>query len=98
MHSDHAAGMLPPWFRELTDEEKRAKIKILRREDNDLLYFIAMDDETKPALRRLAAMGLQNQELLCRLAKLCPDAGAREAAAHRIFLNILPDIAPHEEE
>jgi len=85
MKNMFSAEKLPEWFRELSEEEKKSEIRILRREDNGLLYHIAMDSSESLSIRRLAVRGAQDQELLCRIAKLCDEDTLREAAAHRIF-------------
>lgn len=85
MKNMFSAEKLPEWFRELSEEEKKSEIRRLRRENNGLLYHIAMDSSESLSIRRLAVRGAQDQELLCRIAKLCDEDTLREAAAHRIF-------------
>ena len=85
MKNSHTTEKIPEWFRELSEEEKKVKIRRLRLEDNNLLYQIAMDTSESPSVRRMAVLGTKDQELLCRIAKLCDEDSLREAAAHRIF-------------
>ena len=85
MKNNRTAEKIPEWFRELSEEEKKVKIRRLRLEDNNLLYQIAMDTSESPSVRRMAVLGTKDQELLCRIAKLCDEDSLREAAAHRIF-------------
>ena len=85
MKNSHTTEKIPEWFKELSEGEKTAAIRRLRLEDNNLLYQIAMDTSESPSVRRLAVRGTRDQELLCRIAKLCDEDTLREAAAHRIF-------------
>lgn len=85
MKNSHTTEKIPEWFKELSEEEKKVKIRRLRLEDNNLLYQIAMDTSESPSVRRMAVLGTKDQELLCRIAKLCDEDSLREAAAHRIF-------------
>ena len=85
MKNNRAAEKIPEWFKELSEGEKTAAIRRLRLEDNQLLYQIAMDTSESISVRRLAVRGIRDQELLCRIAKLCDEDSLREAAAHRIF-------------
>ena len=85
MKNSHTTEKIPKWFKELSEEEKKVKIRRLRLEDNNLLYQIAMDTSESPSVRRMAVLGTKDQELLCRIAKLCDEDSLREAAAHRIF-------------
>ena len=85
MKNSHTTEKIPEWFKELSEGEKTAAIRRLRLEDNQLLYQIAMDTSESPSVRRMAVLGTKDQELLCRIAKLCDEDSLREAAAHRIF-------------
>lgn len=85
MKNSHTTEKIPEWFKELSEGEKIAKIRRLRLEDNNLLYQIAMGTSESPSVRRMAVLGTKDQELLCRIAKLCDEDTLREAAAHRIF-------------
>ena len=85
MKNSHTTEKIPEWFKKLSEGEKTAAIRRLRLEDNQLLYQIAMDTSESPSVRRMAVLGTKDQELLCRIAKLCDEDSLREAAAHRIF-------------
>lgn len=85
MRNRNVADTLPDWFYELSEEEKKQKVRRLRLEDNCLLYQIAMDTLESLSVRRMAVLGTKDQELLCRIAKLCDEDKLRESAAHRVF-------------
>ena len=85
MKNSHTTEKIPEWFKELSEGEKTAAIRRLRLEDNQLLYQIAMDTSESISVRRLVVRGIRDQELLCRIAKLCDEDTLREAAARRIF-------------
>jgi len=85
LRNRNVADTLPDWFYELSEEEKKQKVRRLRLEDNCLLYQIAMDTSESLSVRRMAVLGTKDQELLCRIAKLCDEDSLREVAAHRIF-------------
>ena len=85
MKNSHTTEKIPEWFKKLSEGEKTAAIRRLRLEDNQLLYQIAMDTSESISVRRLVVRGIRDQELLCRIAKLCDEDSLREAAAHRIF-------------
>jgi len=76
---------LQRWFAKLSATEKKEALRRLRREDNDALYAIAMSVKEEHSIRRMAVLGLQEQELLCRIAKLADDASLRDGASNRIF-------------
>ena len=57
MKNSHTTEKIPEWFRELSEEEKKVKIRRLRLEDNNLLYQIAMDTSESPSVRRMAVLG-----------------------------------------
>ena len=43
MKNSHTTEKIPEWFRELSEEEKKVKIRRLRLEDNNLLKFDYLD-------------------------------------------------------
>ena len=75
---------IPDWYRELDEAGKRSAIKRLRTEDNGVLYAIAMDEGEDHAIRKMAALGLRDQELLYRLTKETDDEAIMKVAMHRL--------------
>ncbi|MBQ4611464.1 MAG: hypothetical protein IJB30_06965 [Clostridia bacterium] len=86
---------IPDWFRELNEAGKRTALKRLRTEDNGVLFAVAMDEKENHAIRRMAALGLRDQELLYRLTRETDDQAIMKAVMHRLRDSTLLD---HEEQ
>ena len=68
MSSITNAPEIPDWFQALDEAGKRSALKRLRTEDNGVLFAVAMDESEGHAIRKMAALGLRDQELLYRLS------------------------------
>ena len=78
------ATEIPDWFRVLDEAEKRYALKRLRTEDNGVLFAVAMDENEDHAIRKMAALGLRDQELLYRLSRETDDQAIMKTAMHRL--------------
>ena len=86
---------IPDWYRELDEAGKRSALKRLRTEDNGVLFAVAMDESEGHAIRKMAALGLRDQELLYRLTKETDDEAIMKTAMHRLRDSTVLD---HEEQ
>ena len=86
---------IPDWFRELDEAGKRSALKRLRTEDNGVLFAVAMDESEGHAIRKMAALGLRDQELLYRLSRETNDDTIMKVAMHRLRDSTVLD---HEEQ
>ena len=75
---------IPDWYRALDEAGKRSALKRLRTEDNGVLFAVAMDESEGHAIRKMAALGLRDQELLYRLTKETDDEAIMKVAMHRL--------------
>ena len=75
---------IPDWYRALDEEGKRSALKGLRTEDNGVLFAVAMDESEGHAIRKMAALGLRDQELLYRLSRETNDQAIMKTAMHRL--------------
>ena len=84
MSSIKNVPQIPDWYRALDEAGKRSAIKRLRTEDNGVLFAVAMDESEGHAIRKMAALGLRDQELLYRLTKETDDEAIMKVAMHRL--------------
>ena len=89
------APEIPDWFQALDEAGKRSALKRLRTEDNGVLFAVAMDESEGHAIRKMAALGLRDQELLYRLTKETDDEAIMKTAMHRLRDSTVLD---HEEQ
>ena len=75
---------IPDWYRELDEAGKRSALKRLRTEDNGVLFAVAMDESEGHAIRKMAALGLRDQELLYRLSRETNDDTIMKVATQRL--------------
>ena len=84
MSSIKNVPQIPDWYRELDEAGKRSAIKRLRTEDNGVLFAVAMDESEGHAIRKMAALGLRDQELLYRLSRETNDDTIMKVATQRL--------------
>ena len=89
------APEIPDWFQALDEAGKRSALKGLRTEDNGVLFAVAMDESEGHAIRKMAALGLRDQELLYRLLRETNDETIMKVALHRLWDSTVLD---HEEQ
>jgi len=95
MSSIKNVPQIPDWYRALDEAGKRSALKRLRTEDNGVLFAVAMDESEDHAIRKMAALGLRDQELLYRLTKETDDEAIMKTAMHRLRDSTVLD---HEEQ
>ena len=78
------APEIPDWFQALDEAGKRSALKRLRTEDNGVLFAVAMDESEGHAIRKMAALGLRDQELLYRLSRETNDDTIMKVAMQRL--------------
>ena len=84
MRSIKNVPQIPDWYRELDEAGKRSALKRLRTEDNGVLFAVAMDESEGHAIRKMAALGLRDQELLYRLSRETNDDTIMKVATQRL--------------
>ena len=84
MSSIKNVPQIPDWYRELDEAGKRSALKRLRTEDNGVLFAVAMDESEGHAIRKMAALGLRDQELLYRLSRETNDDTIMKVATQRL--------------